>query len=293
MTQSRSSQPIRADRHPPSPPTGSALYYALQMVPSPQRPALRDWWQWWHELSSIPFDVQDPGVAETKLRWWYQEIQVAANGQPTHPLTQSLLKRPTESGSLPDWALWTSQIDGLIALIHQTRWLDAAALRHHQAQTTAAAAEGAAALLGAQSQAAKEAARQLGQGWRQVHQLARLGQDARAGWVHVPVDVLQQHEVRAHELTKPAPQAGPNWPALLAFLCDQAHAQLTVGLASTKALQRAERRAMRPLVALSHMQLALLAEIRNSQDRVLHERLLLTPVRKWWICAQVRLGWLN
>lgn len=285
MNSSHPTPPRSPDRLP-SPSVGSTLYYTLQMVPSPRREALRCWWQWWHEVSSIPFDIQDPGVAEAKLQWWHQEIQGAAKGQATHPLTQALMPSP----ELP---LWLQQIEGLITLIHQTRWLDAAALQHHRKQTTASAAEGCAVLLGATTEAARLAARQLGQGCRQVHQLARLGQDARAGWVHVPVDVLQKHNVRAHELTKPAPQAGENWPALLAYLCEQAQAQLNGGLTGIRALDRTERRALRPLVALAHMQLALLDEIRASEDRVLHERLLLTPLRKWWIGAKVRLGLLH
>ena len=275
--------------HTPTPPAGSALYYALQLVPSRKRETLRAWWHWWHEVSSIPFNIQDPGVAESKLLWWQQEVLAAFRGQATHPLTKALIVE----NQAPDKQLWLSQIDGLIELIHQTRWLDVAGLRQHQFKTTAAAAVGAAHLLGASSDAAKDAARQLGQGLRQVHQLARLGQDARAGWVHVPVDVLQQHDVRAHELTKPAPQASANWPHLLTCLCDQAQENLNAGLLAKRQLSGVEARALKPLTALSHMQLALLAEIRKSQDRVLHERLILTPVRKWWIAARVRVGLLR
>lgn len=130
----------------------------------------------------------------------------------------------------------------------------------------------------------------MGLGWRQVHQLARLGQDARAGWVHVPVDVLQKHDVRAHELTKPAPMASTNWASLLTYLCEQARAQLQLGLQQVNQLPRAERRKLMPLVAVSQMQLSLLHEIELGQDRILHERLLLTPLRKWWIAQRVRLG---
>ncbi|MGE5451845.1 MAG: squalene/phytoene synthase family protein [Acidobacteriota bacterium] len=295
MNPSHLAPPAASSDRAPLPPVGSSLYYSLQLVPSARRAALRNWWQWWHEVSSIPFDVQDPGVAETKLRWWHQEVRAAAQGQATHPLTRALLTRTAASPAIaaPELPLWLNQIEGLIDLIHQTRWLDAAALRRHLTQTTACAAEGCAVLLGATSPEAREVARQWGLGWRQVHQLARLGQDARAGWVHVPVDVLQQHEVRAHELTKPAPRASEHWPALLQDLCDQAQTQLEQGLQAARALPANERRALRPLTGLTHMQLALLAEIRASQDRVLHERLLLTPLRKGWIATQARLGLLN
>lgn len=254
---------------------------------------MRNWWHWWHEVSSIPFNVQDPGVAEAKLVWWRNEVECAAKGQATHPVTQSLFaaqKHAPSTPAKPDMPLWLMQIDGLIDLIHQTRWLDAPVLKHHQTRTTCAAAEGCAVLLGADSAAAREAACQMGLGWRQVHQLARLGQDARAGWVHVPVDVLQKHDVRAHELTKPAPMASANWAGLLTYLCEQARAQLQLGLDQVKPLPRTERRKLMPLVAMTQMQLSLLNEIEVSSDRILHERILLTPLRKWWIAQRVRLG---
>jgi phytoene synthase len=277
----------------PTPPAGSSIYYALALVPAQHRSTLRNWWHWWHEVSSIPFNIQDPGVAEAKLVWWRGEVEAAAKGQATHPVTQAMFaaqKQDPSAQTKPDLTLWLMQIDGLIDLIHQTRWLDAPVLKHHQTRTTAAAAEGCAVLLGAETAAAREAACHMGLGWRQVHQLARLGRDARAGWVHVPVDVLQNHDVRAHELTKPAPMAGANWAGLLSYLCEQAKTQLTLGLDQVKHLPRSERRALIPLTALTQMQLSLLKEIESSGDRILHERLLLTPLRKWWIAQRVRLG---
>lgn len=275
------------------PSEGSSLYYAWRLAPNRRQATLRTWWQWWHEVSSIPFDVQDPGVAETKLRWWLQEVQQAAGGHAQHPLTQHLFSSAA-SEVLKQHLEWlTDQIEGQIQLVHQTRWLDQVGLNRHIDQTTAQACVAAAAILGATQAEAWAAAKQLGRGVRLAHQLARLGQDARAGWVHVPVGVLQQHDVKAHELTKPAPQASANWPKLRAYLSQQARESLDSGLRGVRALPRRERKALLPLVALAHMQLGLLEVIDAGHDRILHERLLLTPVRKWWIAAQVRLGWLR
>lgn len=275
------------------PPEGSSLYYAWKLVPHRRQPTLRVWWQFWHEISSIPFDVQDPGVAETKLHWWLQEIQQAAKGQAQHPLTQKLFNSPHRDALIQQLNWMTDQVEGQIQLIHQTRWLDERALQRNIQLTTANACAGAAALLGCVAPEAHQAASQMGEGIRLTHQLARLGQDARAGWVHVAIDVLQQFDVKAHELTKPAPKAGPNWAKLRQHLCEQARETINQGLKLARNLSRAQRRSLTPLIALCHMQLALLAEIDARDDRILHERLLLTPVRKWWIAAQVRLGWLR
>lgn len=275
---------------------GSSLYYALTTAPASRRLALRLWVQWWHETAQIPFKIQDPGVAETKLRWWLQEIGDAAQAQAHHPLVKGLtdpahLAPPVQA---PEWSIWTSQIEGLINLINQTRWLDDASLQRHMRQTTGAAAEGAACLLGATSEAARTAAHQLGWGLRQAHQLARLGQDARAGWIQVAIDVLQAHDVRAHQLSKPdAAQVPPGWPKLLTHLHGQAAAHIHQGLAACRNLPATEQVALKPLVVLSHIHLHLIDQVAARGDRVLHERIVLTPLRKWWITQRVRWGLLR
>lgn len=252
--------------------------------------------QWWHETAQIPFKIQDPGVAETKLRWWLQEIGDAAQGQAHHPLVKAL-SDPAHLASeaqAPDWPIWTSQIEGLLTLINQTRWLDDASLQRHMRQTTGAAAEGAACILGANSEAARQAAHQLGWGLRQAHQLTRLGQDARAGWIQVAIDVLQAHDVRAHQLSKPdAAQIPQGWPKLLMHLHGQAAAHIHQGLAACRALPAMEQAALKPLLVLSHIHLHLIDQVASQGDRVLHERIVLTPMRKWWITQRVRWGLLR
>lgn len=279
----------------PFPRPGSSLAGALALVPARRRTASSIWLRWWHEVSEIPYSVSDPGVAETKLRWWQQQVhQAAQHGRAEHPLLQAWLNVPPAERGLQDWTLWTGQIDALLTLLQQTRWLDEATLLRHIDGSTGRACEGAALVLGASdTDATRAAARLLGRGLRLAHQMGRLGQDGRAGWVHVPIDTLQAHGVRAHELTKPGAQPTAGWTALLDALHAQASSALQAGLAQIRALPSPDRRALRPLVALAHMHLALIDEVRQHGDRVLHERIVLTPLRKSWIALRVGWGWLR
>lgn len=275
---------------------GSSLYHALRCAPPAIRPALQVWMQWWHEVSRIPFEVSDAGVAERKLQWWAQEVNAGMSGKAQHPLLQARAALPPLQAPRvwPELALWTQQTEGLIQLVHQTRWLDDAALQRHNRMTTGAAVEGAACILGASSTAARSAACMLGTGLRQSHQVARLGLDARLGWVNVPIDVLQTHDVRAHQLSKPdADQPAAGWPGLLHHLIGQARASIEQGLEAIAALPVAEAQALLPLRVLAHIHLAQLQEIAGKGDRILHERVVLTPLRKWWISQRVRWGWVS
>ena len=267
--------------------TGSSLYYAVQTAPTAQRATLADWVAWWHEVSSIPLTVQDPGVAEKKLLWWQQEVHAAEQGRASHPLLQRL---HPGSDLAPPVALWHSQLQGLLPLIGNGRWLDEPARQEHALATTGAAAEGAAWILGVRSRLGLQAARHLGAALRQGHQLARLGQDARLGLLHIPISTLQAHDVKAHELLRPQPSgSGPaQWPHLLNHLGRTIEAELNQYHDQARALAPSERIALIPLSVLADLQLALTQTISRQGDRVLHERIILTPLRKWWISTRSR-----
>lgn len=280
---------------PAFPRPGSSLAHALRLSTAAHAPALLCWLNWWHETARIPLDVQDPGVAETKLRWWANELQSAEQGQPNHPLMRQRAElRLPEGSSWPETAVWLTQVEGLTQLVHQNRWMDEAQFVLHAQQTTGLACESAARLLGATSDAARAAAMLLGTGLRLSHRLARLGQDARAGWVMVGIDLLQAHDVKAHQLVKPvAGQAPPGWPLLLADLAQRARQPLLEALAQIRRLPKEQARALRPLVLLAHLALAQVEVVAGAGDAVLHQRLLPTPWRKAWIAQRVAWGWLR
>ena len=278
---------------PAFPRPGSSLDHALRLTPPARRPALGLWLQWWHDISRIPHEVRDPGVAEAKLGWWLQEIAELAQGRARHPLTRGWVALGLGEADGVPMACWQQQVEGMMQLVHQTRWMDEAALQRHMLQTTGAAAEGAARLLGVRSEPGLAAARALGQGLRQAHQLARIGQDARAGWVMVGIDWLQRHEVRAHQLSKPERPMPAGWDALMAALHVRARDSLREALAQVNALPSAEANALRPLVYLAHTSLALNDAVRATGDTVLHQRVVLTPLRKGWLAQRARWGWLR
>lgn len=280
----------------PVPRPGSSLQFALQGAGRRHRPGLLAWMRWWHAVSEVPYTVSDPAVADRKLAWWAQAVGEAFRSPAQHPLLQSLFGPGTDAAHAPPpLPLWLSQIQGLQVLTGQTRWMDQASLRRHMNDTTGAACEGAAWMMGARTPEALEAARLLGVGLRRAHILARLGQDARQGWLHIPIDVLQAHGVRAHALLNPAPQdraaPGPDICGLLEAWANQAREDLTRAWAQGRALPSAERDALRPLAILARLYLALLDDLQAAGYPVLGQRLILGPRRKLWVAWTARWQW--
>jgi 15-cis-phytoene synthase len=268
------------------------------LAAGPQRTALTYWWAWWRDISAIPYEVSDPTVAERKLAWWAQAVAEAHAAPPqqkqTHPLLLALLGNPALSAQAPPQALWTQQIQGMRQLVNQTRWLDEAALVAHMRSTTGAACEGAAWLAGARSAPALAAASDLGVALRRAHILIQLGTDARRGWLHLPVDLLQRHQVKAHEVLKPElnPDGTPTSAVarlLTAWQQDTSQA-LMASERAARALPSPERRALRPLLILARLNTVLLNDLHHAGYPVLAHRLSLGPWRKVWTAQKTRWG---
>lgn len=277
----------------PVPRPGSSLYLALWSA-GDQRGPLTAWARWWHEVSQIPYAVSDPSVAERKLVWWSQAVSDAFKQAAQHPLLRDMQggSGVLEGDHVPPLPLWLEQIEGLRQLTQQTRWMSDATLDHHIKATTGAACEGAAWVMGARDPSTLAIARQLGAGLRRAHILARLGQDAHGGWLHIPIDVLQQHEVRAHELLRPASaEASPAIHGLLADWRARALASLSAAQEAARALPAPERRALRPLVVLARLEQALMDDLDRAGYPVLKQRTFLGPWRKLKVALAARWTW--
>lgn len=274
-----------------TPQPGTSLHYALLLVPASHRPLARVALAAWKTMARIPMSLSDPGVAEAKLLWWQDAWGRAAAGQAEHPILQSLNQQLQASGqSWPAPALWQPQIAGWIQLAHQNRWIDQDSLDRHIDATTGHAARWWCGLLGAGTPPAQDAAHRLGMGLRRAHLLSRLGQDARAGWVMVGIDLLQQNDVKAHQIIRPGETPPAGWSSLLDALVRAAQHDLRAGWQQARALAPADRRALLPLLAMARCADALVSEIGQSQDTILHQRMMLTPARKAWLCWQTRWG---
>ncbi len=284
----------RPARQAPWPVPGSSLDWSLRVAPPAKRPLLLLWLTWWHETARIPLTIADIGVAQAKLAWWSSALTEAQQGQSPHPVLQDLITRAGGPDALPPWAWWQDQLAALQDYLQQNRWMDEASRARHIARSTAQAAASAAWLLGARDPDELAAARLWGEAIRRLHMLARLGQDARAGWVHVPIDVLQRFEVKAHQLVKPQRDPLPTgWPALLAHLHGEAQASVQAARQATRALPRSARLRLRPLAILGAIQAAQGQAVAQAGGTVLFERITLTPMRKAW-AAQTqawRLWW--
>ncbi len=261
--------------------SGSSFYYAFLFLPKPRRAAITSFYAFCREIDDVVDDMVDPGVAHSKLAWWQAEVAKSFAGQPSHPVTQSLM--PLVADYAIEQRHLQAVIEGCQMDLNQTRYLDYPALQRYCHLVAGVVGEVAANIFG-QTQAATTAyAHKLGLALQLTNIIRDVGEDALRGRIYLPMSEMQRFDVKAHEILKR--QYSERFAALMAFQAERAHALYDEALAL---LPPTDRRAQKPGLMMASIYRTLLREIERDKFAVLHQRVSLTPLRKMWLAWKVQ-----
>jgi hypothetical protein len=143
--------------------------------------------------------------------------------------------------------------------------------------------EVAARIFGQTDPRTTEYAHTLGLAFQLTNIIRDVGEDAMRGRIYLPVNELQQFDVKAHEILKR--QYSDRFTALMRFQAERAHRLYDEALAL---LPDADRRAQKPGLMMASIYRTLLREIEHENFQVLHQRIRLTPLRKFWLAWKVQ-----
>ncbi|MFC4788828.1 MULTISPECIES: presqualene diphosphate synthase HpnD [Giesbergeria] len=261
--------------------SGSSFYYAFLFLPPPRRAAITAFYAFCREVDDVVDEVSDPSVARNKLVWWQAEVHRAFQGQPSHPVMQALM--PHAASYHMEQRHLQAVIDGCLMDLDQTRYLDYAGLQRYCHLVAGIVGEVAAQIFGQTDPATTQYAHRLGQALQLTNILRDVGEDALRGRIYLPVNDLQQFDVKAHEIIKR--EYSDRFTALMRFEAERAHRLYDEALAL---LPTADRRAQKPGLMMASIYRTLLREIEDENFQVLHQRISLTPLRKFWLAWKVQ-----
>jgi 15-cis-phytoene synthase len=261
--------------------SGSSFYYAFLFLPEERREAITSFYAFCRAVDDVVDEVNDPGVAATKLAWWQTEVARTFAGEPTHPVMKSLAPRTAAFGI--EQAQLQAVIDGCRMDLQQTRYLDFQALRRYCHLVAGVVGEVSARIFGQTDPRTSEYARTLGLAFQLTNIIRDVGEDAMRGRIYLPVDELQQFDVKVHEILHR--EYSDRFVALMRFQAQRAHRLYDEALAL---LPPADRRSQKPGLMMASIYRTLLREIEHEQFRVLHQRVSLTPLRKFWLAWKVQ-----
>jgi len=261
--------------------SGSSFYYAFLFLPQERREAITAFYAFCRAIDDVVDEVTDPGVAATKLAWWQSEVGRTFSGVPTHPVTKALAPRAAAFGIEPDQLL--AVIEGCRMDLQQTRYLDFAALQRYCHLVAGVVGEVSARIFGQSDPATTEYAHRLGLAFQLTNIVRDVGEDALRGRIYLPMNELQQFDVKAHEILNR--QYSERFTALMRFQAERAHRLYDEALAL---LPPADRRSQKPGLMMANIYRTLLREIERHDFQVLHQRVSLTPLRKFWLAWKVQ-----
>ncbi|MCW5221593.1 presqualene diphosphate synthase HpnD [Verminephrobacter aporrectodeae] len=261
--------------------SGSSFYYAFLFLPAPRRAAITAFYAFCREVDDVVDEVGDPGVARSKLAWWQAEVAQAYAGQPSHPAMRALMPHTADYGI--EQRQLQAVIDGCRMDLTQTRYLDFSGLEDYCHLVAGVVGEVTARIFGQTEECTTQYAHKLGLAFQLTNIIRDVGEDAMRGRVYLPLSELQQFDVKTHELL--ARQYSGRFRALMHFQSERAHRLYEQALAL---LPGADRRAQKPGLMMASIYRTLLHEIERANFQVLHQRIRLTPLRKFWLAWKVQ-----
>jgi len=261
--------------------SGSSFYYAFLFLPAPKRAAITAFYAFCREIDDVVDDVGDPAVAAAKLDWWRAEVKQAFAGHISHPVLKALLPLAPDYDITPEQLL--AVIEGCQMDLQQSRYLDYAGLQRYCHLVAGVVGEVAARIFGQTQPQTTLYAHTLGQALQLTNIIRDVGEDARRGRIYLPMSELKQFDVSAQDILNS--RYSERFTALMRFQAKRAHELYDQALAT---LPGADRYAQKPGLMMASIYRALLREIESEQFQVLHQRIALTPLRKFWLAWKVQ-----
>ncbi len=256
--------------------SGSSFYYAFLFLPKERRSAITAFYAFCREIDDVVDEVSDAGLAHTKLAWWQAEVAESFAGAPTHPVMKALM--PLAATYRIEARHLQAVIEGCQMDLAQNRYLDFPGLQRYCHLVAGVVGEVAARIFGQSDEATTPYAHKLGLAFQLTNIIRDVGEDAMRGRIYLPVNELQQFDVKSHEILKR--QYSERFTALMQFQTQRALGIYDEALAM---LPEADRRAQKPGLMMASIYRTLLREIASDGYQVLHQRVSLTPLRKFWL----------
>lgn len=256
--------------------SGSSFYYSFLFLPAAQRSAIIALYAFCREVDDAVDETHDLQVARTKINWWKQEVTALHQGNPNHPVTKALLPHLTSFNIEEN--LLKAIVLGMEMDLNQTRYIDFSGLKNYCWHVASTVGILSARIFGYTDPKTEQFAENLGIALQLTNIIRDVGEDYLKGRVYLPTDELKQFNVTVMDIANH--NYSPQFESLMQFQVTRAQHFYQEAMSL---LPQSDRHTQRPSLMMAKIYETLLKEIVRDRFHVLHQRIALTPIRKFWL----------
>ena len=257
--------------------SGSSFYYSFRFLPENRRLAITALYAFCREVDDVVDESSDDQVAHSQLGWWRDEIARLYDGKAEHPVTRAIQPHIVPFG-LPRESL-LEIIDGMEMDLHFARYDRFNDLLLYCRRVAGVVGELSARIFGFSDPDTLKYADLLGVALQLTNIIRDIGEDARRGRIYLPMEDLQSFDVPAADVLHG--RESDAFRRMMLFQIERAESYYRQALETLPVIDRKPQRAGLLMAAIYR---ATLDEIkRDGPEKVLNQRLSLTPLRKLWL----------
>jgi phytoene synthase len=256
--------------------SGSSFYYSFLFLPPLQRRAITALYAFCREVDDVVDECSDRHLARVKLQWWRDEIGRTFDTAPTHPVGQALAPM-LEHFNLPQ-EHFLEIIDGMEMDLEQTRYASFKELSLYCYRVASVVGLMAAEIFGYQNRATLKYAHNLGLAFQLTNILRDVREDAERGRIYLPQDEMARFGITDEDILQ-----GRRSEAMKQFMAFQVKRAQEYYRQAFALLPEEDRYPQRSGLIMATIYLAILDKVDKDSDKVLEQRISITPIRKLWL----------
>ena len=263
--------------------SGSSFYYSFLFLPADKRRAITALYAFCREVDDVVDECSDAALARIKLAWWRGELDAIGSGTAQHPVARALGE--LEGRFRPSRERLDEIIDGMAMDLDRDRYGDFDALKLYCHRVAGVVGLLSAEIFGYEDPHTLGYAHDLGVAFQLTNIIRDVGEDARRGRIYLPLDELERFGVATADVLHA--RHTDRFGALMRFQIARARTYYQQAFAQLPAI---DRKAQRTGLIMAAIYQATLDEIEADGCRVLHGRVALTPLRKFWLAWKTWIG---
>jgi phytoene synthase len=230
-------------------------------------------------------DEHDAAEAARLMDFWKEEVRLAYEGIPTHPVTQSLQKT-IQRFQIPRKYL-DLLVEGCAWDLTKTRYQSYDELYQYCYRVAGCIGLTCMKIFEQEGPEAEQAAEELGVALQLTNILRDVGEDAKRGRLYLPLEDLKLYRLSEAEVL--SEKVGPKYFLLMKLMSERAE------LLYHRAFTKMEKMPRRPLIAawmMGRVYFELLQKIKKSQFDVFGRKIRISKLQKFLIAlGEWRGGW--